>query len=261
MKKTSVIVNNCFLVFGILCIIFYLASGIRVRFGQSLLFLWPLMGLACIGRYILWKRAWKLGKKHPFPRWFLITERIVLSVCFVFFLFVESLMMSAALTPPPVGLDAVIVLGARVNDDGPSGALSQRIDAAAAYLRNNPNTIAIASGGQGDDEPMSEAQCIADHLILAGISPDRIILEDTSTSTVENLDNSFALLADKDVSNVGIVTNEFHVYRALNVGRALGGYDLYGVPAKSAIFGFVHYALREFFAIVVSWLRGSMAIA
>ena len=57
--KRSAAVNNAFLVFGICCILYYLAMGIMVRFGQSLLFLWPMLGLACITRWLLWRRAWK----------------------------------------------------------------------------------------------------------------------------------------------------------------------------------------------------------
>ena len=261
MKKTSVIVNNCFLVFGILCIIFYLGSGLLVRFGQSLLFLWPLLGLVCIGRYFLWKRAWKQGRSHPFPRWFLIAERIVLGLCLAFFLFVEALITSAALSAPPAGLDAIVILGARVNADGPSGSLSQRIDAAVDYLKANPETLVVASGGQGDDEPMSEAACMQEILLSAGIAPERIIVEDRSTSTVENLTNSFALLEGRGVSGVGIVTNEFHVYRALAVGRSIGGYEVCGVPARSTVFGYIHYAMREFFAVSVSWIEGNMTLA
>ena len=57
------------------------------------------------------------------------------------------------------------------------------------------------------------------------------------------------------------VTNDFHVYRAVAVGSTLGGFTLYGVPARSSVFGFIHYALREFFAVSVSLLRGNMAAA
>ena len=260
MKKSAVIVNRLWLVFGILCILFYLAEGILVRFGQSLLFIWPMVGLFCIGRWWLWRRAWKQGKDHPFPGWLLTAIRVVLIVCVAFFVFVEYYIVSDAFKRPEDGLDAIVILGARVNEDGPSGSLWERISAAREYLERNPDAIAVASGGQGDDEPMSEARCIYEYLTAAGIDPGRILLEEASTSTVENMANSFALLEGRAV-RVGIVTNDFHIFRALCIGRAQGAYDLYPVPARSFAGGFVHYAMREFFAVCVQYMQGELALA
>lgn len=258
MSKRAVIINRLFLVAGILCILFYLMEGITVRFGQSLLYLWALLGAALIGRYFLWKRAWAAGKRDPFPRRLIWTVRILVLLALAVFLYVESFILTAAFRPAPEGLDAIVILGARVEKDGPSGSLNERIQAALDYLQRNPDTVAVASGGQGSDEPMSEAQCIWDHLTAAGIDPGRILLEDTSTSTLENLTNSFALLEDS-AENVGIVTNDFHIFRALATGNHLGGYTLSGVPARSSPFGFIHYAMREFFALGVMALRGQLA--
>ena len=156
------------------------------------------------------------------------------------------------------GLDAILVLGARVDENGPSGALRQRISAARVYLEENPDTICIASGGQGEDEPMSEAECIRDHLVAGGIDPDRIFLEDRSTSTEENMRYSLPMLRalEEDAERVGIVTNDFHIFRALCLARKNGGFTFYGVPARSTVFGFIHYAMREFFTLSVSLVRG-----
>ena len=127
-----------------------------------------------------------------------------------------------------------------------------------AYLEENPDTVCIASGGQGEDEPMSEAECIRDHLVAGGIDADRILLEDRSTSTEENLRYSLPMLRspETDVESVGIVTNDFHVFRALCLARKNGGFTFYGVPARSTVFGFIHYAMREFFTLSVSLVRG-----
>ncbi|MBR6207837.1 MAG: YdcF family protein [Oscillospiraceae bacterium] len=255
MKKSAVIVNDLFLAGGILCLLFYFACGLTVRFGQSLLFLWLLLGLAMVGRYFLWRWAWAKGRPAPFPRWLLILERTLICLGLAVFLYGESFIVSAALQRAPDDLDALVVLGARVNEDGPSGSLRERIEAAEDYLRRNPDTLAVASGGQGEDEPMSEAACIRERLIAAGIDPSRITLEDRSSSTLENLSNSFALLPE-GVHTVGIVTNDFHVFRALALGNKLGGYELSGVPARSSVSGFIHYAMREFFASAVLFLQG-----
>ena len=97
-----------------------------------------------------------------------------------------------------------------------------------------------------------------DHLVAGGIDADRILLEDRSTSTEENLRYSLPMLRspETDVESVGIVTNDFHVFRALCLARKNGGFTFYGVPARSTVFGFIHYAMREFFTLSVSLVRG-----
>ena len=258
MTKGALRLNRFFLIAGILTLLYYLGMGITVRFGQSLLYLWPMLSAVCFARYFLWKRAWKQGKSSPLPRGWLTAVNIVVWAAIAVFFGVECFVLSGAFHTPAEGLDAVIVLGARVNDDGPSGSLRERIEAAAEYLEANPDTVCIASGGQGEDEPMSEAQCIYEGLVAAGIDPSRIQLEDRSTSTYENLQNSLPMLGE-DVQTVGIVTSDFHVFRALCLARSFGGYsgwEFSGIPARSSFFGFIHYAMREFFTLSVSLVRG-----
>ena len=95
-------------------------------------------------------------------------------------------------------------------------------------------------------------------LFLGGIDADRNLLEDRSTSTEENMRYSLPMLRspETDVESVGIVTNDFHVFRALCLARKNGGFTFYGVPARSTVFGFIHYAMREFFTLSVSLVRG-----
>ncbi len=262
MKKSSRCINAAFLILGVLCWIYYLGMGLAVRFGQSLLFLWPIIGTVCIARYLLWRQAWKHGKKAPIAARLLLLIRILLAVCLAVFLVGEGLICSAAFHTPAQGLDAIIVLGARINPDGPSGSLQERIDTAATYLKANPDTICVCSGGQGNDEPMSEGQCIYEHLAAAGIEEDRLILEDRSTRTVENLEYSLTLISGtgREIRTVGIVTNDFHIYRALCTAHKLGGYSYEGVSARSSAFGFIHYAVREFIATAAGLFQGELIL-
>lgn len=255
MTKRAQRLNNFFLIAAIATLLYYLGQGIFVRFGQSLLFLWLMLSAVCFARYFLWKRAWKQGKAAPIPQPWLRIFNIVIAAAIAVFLAVEAFVFSGAFQKPPADLDAIIVLGARVNDDGPSGSLRQRIEAARRYLEENPGTICIASGGQGEDEPMSEAQCIYDNLVAQGVDPERIRLETRSTSTEENLRYSLPMLGD-GIYTVGIVTNDFHVFRALLLAQKNGGFVFSGVPARSTVFGFIHYAMREFFTLSVSLVRG-----
>lgn len=91
--------------------------------------------------------------------------------------------------------DYLVVLGARVDEDGqPSYSLRYRLEAALAYLEAHPATAAVLSGGQGDDEPTTEAACMYGWLVEHGVEVSRLLLEDKSSNTQENLRNSFALI-------------------------------------------------------------------
>ena len=252
------IINDLILLLGVFCFVYYLGMGLFVRFGQSMLWLWPLGGTVCLVRYFLVRRSIRTGERVPLPRWFIVLWRVCLAAGFAFFFFVEYFVCAGAFEQAPAELDCVIVLGAKVNATAPSGALRQRIDAAAGYLEANPDTLCIASGGQGDDEGISEAQCIRDNLMALGIDGARIVLEDRSVDTYTNLQNSIPLLPE-GTRTVGIVTSDFHVFRSLRTAAFQGwDYEFYGIPARSSRSGFLHYAVREFCAIVVSTLEGNL---
>lgn len=75
----------------------------------------------------------------------------------------------------------------------------------------------IASGGQGEDEGISEAECIRRGLVARGVPEERILLESLSTSTRENLRFSLEKLENPDELSIGVVTNNFHVFRAMKI--------------------------------------------
>lgn len=246
------ILNTLILWVGIFCLVYYLGMGLVISFGQSMLWLWPLAAAVCFVRYGLVR--WSV----PLPRWFVICWRLALTLGFGLFFYVESFVVSGSFARAPEDLDAIIVLGAKVNGTAPSGALDQRIDAAAAYLRANPNTLCIASGGQGDDEGISEAACIRKGLLARGIAEGRILMEEDSTSTETNFLNAMPLL-DPGVKTVGVVTNNFHIYRALRLAEVQKWpVQFYGIPASCTPAGYLHYAIREFCALVVLKLRGTI---
>ena len=256
--KHSRVINTLILIFGILCLLYYFGMGFAVRFGQSLLFLWLLAGLACIARFVIFDPSIRTGKPLPFSDRLLKIVHICLAVGFAVFVFAECFICSGAFVEPEGGLDCIIVLGAKVNGTEPSGALAQRIDAAAEYLMANPDTVCIASGGQGDDEGISEAECIRRYLINYGIDPERVLLEDKSTSTLTNIENSLKLLPE-GAENIGIVTNDFHIFRALATARHVSALNFSGIPASSTGYGFTHYALREFFAVGAGLIKGELS--
>ena len=186
---------------------------------------------------------------------------IFICICFIFFLTVEGFIVSGMISAPKSGLDYVIVLGAQVRGTRITKSLKKRLETARDYLEDNPDTVAVVSGGQGEGEDLSEARCMYDWLVENGISSDRIILEDQPTNTDENIDFSMKLIKEATAGDtepsVGVITNNFHVFRTVKVCEKKGC-EVSGIPAPSDRILFINYMVREFFAVVKYKLSGSI---
>lgn len=154
-------------------------------------------------------------------------------------------------------LDYIIVLGAQVRADGPSQVLRYRLDTAYDYLMANPETVCIVSGGQGPGEPLPEAQVMGDYLEGRGIDSARIVREPESHTTAENIENSMALI-DPERNRVGIVTNDFHVYRGVGIARKKGLDNACGIASPSATFYLPNNLLRESLCIAKEYATGNL---
>lgn len=100
------IINDLILLLGVFCFVYYLGMGIFVRFGQSMLWLWPLGGTVCLVRYFLVRRSIRTGERVPLPRWFIVLWRVCLAAGFAFFFFVEYFVCAGAFEQAPAELDA-----------------------------------------------------------------------------------------------------------------------------------------------------------
>ena len=112
---------------------------------------------------------------------------------FIVFWTVESRIIGAALHKAGNGAEVMIILGAQVQGQRPSKSLYRRVKTGARYLKLNPGTKVIVSGGQGPGEGISEAACMCRLLENLGIERERIFLEDRSTDTYENIRNSIKI--------------------------------------------------------------------
>ena len=199
-------------------------------------------------------------------------------ICIAVFLAVEVVVFSAGRKAPAENGKYVIVLGAQVRGEVPTLVLNARIKAAAEYLAEHPDAVAVASGGKGSGESISEAEAIRRGLVRLGVSDDRILLEDKSTSTAENLRFSAEVIQQYEKSlseavttnaavgghpvrfvsdNVVLVTNDFHVFRAVNLAKNLGYMDVSGLGATEFFAVTIQYYVREFFAITKEVLSGN----
>lgn len=149
------------------------------------------------------------------------------------------------------GIDYLIVLGARLYGDKPSPALLERLKSAQKYLEENNHVKVVVSGGQGKDELVSEAYAMRAYLINNGIEGVRVILEDKSTNTFENLKLSLDKIKEEhniDNIKVLIATNKYHIFRAKLIAKRLGMIP-YGLPSKIPPTIVLHSYIREYFAV------------
>lgn len=151
---------------------------------------------------------------------------------------------------------AMIVLGCKVYGDRPSRMLRHRLEAAYEYLTEHPDAVAVVSGGQGADEEISEALCMYRYLTDKGISADRILMEDQSTSTEENFAFSLALLNDfgLDPTRLAVATDGYHQLRASMLAKELG-IETTAVPAKTELWLLPTYWVREWFGIIYTIIK------
>ncbi|KMJ58412.1 hypothetical protein AB685_11000 [Bacillus sp. LL01] len=178
--------------------------------------------------------------------------KIALLPLLIYLIIVHSLIYQTAKQEPPEDIDYLIVLGARVKGEMMTKALLFRVEAALEYLRENPNTKVIASGGQGPGEDITEAEAMRRYFVANGIDEDRILLESRSTTTFENLSFSKELI-EEDAS-IAIVSNDFHMYRASIIGKRLEFAEVHTLAGKTPKVAIFKLWAREYFAVAKTWL-------
>ena len=184
-----------------------------------------------------------------------ITVMALIFVAVAWILVTQILVVSAFFQKPPKGLDYILVLGSQVTDSGPAPITKFRLDSAYDYLMENEDTKVIVSGGMAGSESRSEGSVMKDYLLQRGIAPDRILSEEESRNTTENIKLSSRYF-DKENDEIGIVTNNFHIYRAMKLAKATDAADFYGIKVATSLISFPHYMLREYFGIIVSFVTG-----
>lgn len=148
--------------------------------------------------------------------------------------------------------DYIVVLGAGVRGTTPSLSLRERLGAAYDYLTAHPDTVAVLSGGQGPGEEITEAACMYRELTEMGIDGSRLLLEENSSTTMENLTFSMDVLETKTGARpekIGIVSSEYHMFRAKLFAKELG-LEAVGIPARTSWITLrLNYYLREIMAV------------
>ena len=182
------------------------------------------------------------------------------ATAFVIYAIVVSGFMIYASSVKPNSNDTAVILGAQVKPWGASTLLRQRIDAAQGYLEANPSAKAVATGGQGTDEPMSEGQCIYENLIDSGIASERIYIENQAKNTEENIRLSLNIINEENPDkDIVVITDSYHQLRARIIAHKIDkNIRVSAVNTRNNYIGlsaYPTYFVREWIAIPVEILK------
>lgn len=186
----------------------------------------------------------------------LITNLVLIIVSYLECILISTIIMTvkAARKVPSCDKDYILILGCQIKKDGTLTKLLQgRADRALEFAKmqndktSKPLTF-VPSGGKGSDEVMAEAQAIHNYLLEKGIPEDRILVEDKSTSTEENMRNSIALIEQQNSDpKVAFATTNYHVFRS-GVLAYKAGLNAEGIGSKTRSYFWVNAFVREFIA-------------
>jgi uncharacterized SAM-binding protein YcdF (DUF218 family) len=186
-------------------------------------------------------RCWRVAV-YGFFAW-------VLSLA-VFFVNIYSIAgQGANAAPAPT---AIVVLGSGLLGSQPTPTLQARLNTAIEHARRYPEIPILTAGGLGRYQTITEAQAMADYLIANGVSPQRLILENRSVSTHQNLLFAKPLLPAN--ANILLITSDFHMRRSQAIARKLGLSVVRTASAPTPLQIRYNAWLREYFAFISGWL-------
>ncbi|MGF1919547.1 YdcF family protein [Enterococcus faecalis] len=171
--------------------------------------------------------------------------------------FVLYLMYSVFYQMVPVSkkIDYIIVLGAGIIDENVTPLLKSRLDKAIEYYLNNQDCKIVVSGGQGENEPVSEAYAMRKYLLRQGIPLKDILYEDESTNTYENMLYSKKLIEQDshyvtNSSKICFTTNNYHVLRGAIYAKKVK-LHAEGIGAPTASYFLPSALIREYIALLL----------
>ena len=264
-----------------LCAVYFVVIVLYAGIGTSFAFIWlffsALLLLLVYGRWYYEKN------RSQIPPWVPVSIVTTCLLGLVSLVVTCALVFLGAAASDHPGLDYVIVLGARGKEHTVSDTLKKRLDKAIEYTEKNPDTILVLSGGKGPGEQESEASVMYRYLAYNGVNPEKMLLEERSVSTVENIAYSKVLIdrhielerqmrpplmpqkvpgrylvaADRP-AEIGILTSNYHIFRARLTAEKWGLENVYGISADSDPVLFVHLCVREWASIIKDRLMGNM---
>ena len=194
-----------------------------------------------------------LMKKVP---WLVYLFRVMFFSLLISFVILESFILYDGEKVDTGTADYIVILGAMVRGETPSLILSERLSTGLNYIKEHPNLKVILSGGQGPGEDISEAEAMRRYLIKNGIEGSRLIKEEKSSNTMENLKFTRNIIKEtdsRDQFKLMIVTSDSHMFRAKFLAKR-NGFKALGTPSNTIITLKPTYYIREYFGVIKSFI-------
>lgn len=244
------------LLFGALSVLYTVMLIAYAGISVSYLWIWPCMGLFS---FLAGGSLWYMQVHPPFSFAAKYKKIVVFLILLVVLIIgsIEGMILHCENAKKVSNADYMIILGAQVKGSTVSRTLRYRLDTAIDYLKDNRQTKVIVSGGQGKGEDITEAEAMFVYLVNQGVEQSRIIKEEHSTNTEENIRYSRQYIIGTP-KNVVIVSNGFHLYRALAIGKKQGLENGSGLAAPTDAIMRPHYYLREALAILKYKITGNI---
>ena len=266
--KRNRFMNIVLIILGVLCIAYdatliLLNPGTFLDIVVSFNHIWFVFGA-----FLIFHVIYRIKKGHSFwstwKRWVKLTFVSLLSAGVL----ISIINLTFILNPSVVSIndkaDHVILLGGGIDKNGklPQSVIN-RVEKTAEYLKMNPDSICVVTGGTLHWLPYPEAPEIKHQLVNSGIAAERILIEDQAKDTIQNLQFSAKMLAEyRGVSrqevletSTAIVTSRFHLRRSERLARRIGYENIKGIPAACPAIYIPHNYLREICAYVKLNLR------
>lgn len=280
------------------CLAYFIAIVIYSGIGTSYVLIWLgfAAGLGAAAGSV------KLYERDPerIALWVPVSLVTLCASGMVILLIVQIMMFARIPVVAESGLDYVVVLGAQLKNGAPGSMLRLRLDKAAEYACQNPETCLILSGGAAKDGDPTEAKVMQQYLLEKGVPEEQMLLEEHSASTLENLVYSRNLLEERIRSGeaqkapgpgktgggfadipgagmrqpgagigypepapqrqprIGVLTSNFHLYRARKIAQKHGLEDIYGIASESDRLLFFHFSFRDALAILKDRIAGNL---
>ena len=200
-------------------------------------------------------------------------QQFVETTIFVIVTYLECILIGtialgkkAAKHIPEFDKDFIIILGCQIKKDGTlTNLLKSRVDRALEFAKmqkekNGKDIMFVPSGGQGNDEIISEAQAMKNYLIEQGINENNILIEDKSKNTFENIKFSSEIIKEKmDNAKIVFSTTNYHVFRAGEIASSQN-IRMEGIGAKTKTYFWINAFIREFVATLNSERKKHMVI-
>lgn len=242
-----------FIALGILSIVYYLFILFRTKRANSTFsWFWIVYGI--------WNMILAIVVKIT-PDWFDTLVSWMTTLVMIVFFVVEILILCAMVSMPQKNAKYIIILGAKLREQNISGTLKRRLDKAICYLQENPGTVCVVAGGNTvknqnpEISSISEAKAMSEYLLNHGIDRKRIRIEEKSKTTLENLLFSRPLIRGFEDAKIGIVTNNYHIYRAMKMAKTVGYKKAFPIPVGTDFLLWFNYMTREFFAFFAMFIQ------